>query len=51
MPVLSKSGGGSRFYSSGYIYLESSNNLIGITEAVARRCSVEKVFLEILRNF
>ena len=36
---------------SRYICLESSNSLIGITEAVTRRCSVEKVFLEILRNF
>ena len=35
----------------GYICLEPSNNFVGITEAVARRCSVEKMFLEILRNF
>ena len=33
------------------ICLEPSNNFVGITEAVARRCSVEKMFLEILRNF
>ena len=44
MPVLSRSGGIWRFYSSGYICLESSNNYIGIAEAVARRSSVEKVF-------
>ena len=50
MPVLSRSGSRSRFYSSGYICLESSKNFIGITEAVARRCSVEKVFLEISKN-
>ena len=48
---LSRSGGGSRFYSSGYICLESSKNFIGITEAVPQKCSVEKVFLEILQNF
>ena len=51
MPVLSRSGDGSRFYSSGHICLEPSNNFNRITEAVARRCSEEKVFLEILRNF
>ena len=50
MPVLSRRGGGSRFYSLGYICLESSKNFIGITEAVARSCSVEKVFLEISKN-
>ena len=50
MPVLSRSGGVSRFYSLGYICLGSSKNFIGITEAVARRCSVEKVFLEISKN-
>ena len=50
MPVLSRSGGGSRFYSLEYICLESSKNFIGITEAVGRRCSVEKVFLEISKN-
>ena len=49
--MLSRSGGGSRFYSSGYICLESSKNFIGITEAVPQKCSVEKVFLEILQNF
>ena len=50
MPVLSRSGGSLRFYSLGYICLESSKNFIGITEAVTRRCSVEKVFLEISKN-
>ena len=45
---LSRSGGGSRFYSSGYICLESSKNFIGIIEAVARRCSRGK---GVLRNF
>ena len=48
MPVLSRSGGSSRFYSSGYICLESSKNFIGIIEAVARRCSRGK---GVLRNF
>ena len=48
--MLSRRGGGSRFYSLGYICLESSKNFIGITEAVARSCSVEKVFLEISKN-
>ena len=51
MPVLSRSGGSSRFYSSGYICLESSKNFIRITEAVTQMCFVEKVFLEILQNF
>ena len=46
MPVLSRSGSGLRFYSSGYICLESSKSYIGITEAFPRRCSVEKVLLE-----
>ena len=38
MPVLSRSGGGSRCYSLGYICLESSKNFVGITEADTRRC-------------